>query len=168
MPGIMTDTDLSSNMRESSQQSLLMTMNRFVMAVNEMDDTVMIPNKLKDIPVDDIVAGGENGKAIVPLGGREANGSNGNEAPPTDLYSFYTMLNAIKTELTRGPLTEEEEEEEAACHHIDEQSKKTAAIFRHHLKGLFSVLKQLTHTAHKLTSKYQEDLGDFSSSSVTL
>ena len=35
---------------ESSEQSILAVMTRFVQAVNAMDDTVMIPMRLKDLP----------------------------------------------------------------------------------------------------------------------
>ncbi len=37
---------------ESSDQSILAVMNKFVQAVNVMDETVMIPMRLKDIPVE--------------------------------------------------------------------------------------------------------------------
>lgn len=39
-------------MGESSDQSILAVMNKFVQAVNVMDETVMIPMRLKDIPVE--------------------------------------------------------------------------------------------------------------------
>ena len=35
---------------ESSDQSILALMTRFVQAVNAMDETVMIPMRLKDLP----------------------------------------------------------------------------------------------------------------------
>ena len=35
---------------ESSDQSILAVMTRFVQAVNSMDETVMIPMRLKDLP----------------------------------------------------------------------------------------------------------------------
>jgi len=81
----------------------------------------------------------------------------------SDLYSFYTMLNAIKTELVRG---EQETREDGDMIHEDEHAKQTAAVFRHHLRGLFNVLKQLTDTANSLTSRYTEELGDIYTSST--
>lgn len=35
---------------ESSEQSILAVMTRFVQAVNAMDETVLIPMRLKDLP----------------------------------------------------------------------------------------------------------------------
>ncbi len=63
-------------------------------------------------------------------------------------------------EITGNPETQSDEEPDE-----DELSRQTAAVFRHHLKGLFGILQNLTHTAHNLTAKYQHDLGDCSSSS---
>ncbi len=64
-------------------------------------------------------------------------------------------------EMTGNPETQSDWEENEE----DKLSRQTAAVFRHHLKGLFGILQNLTHTAHNLTAKYQQDLGDCSSSS---
>ena len=132
-------------------QSLLSAMNRFVHAVNIMDETVMIPSKLQDMEVSNkpmiTSSPTSNKSALVPAT---------DATSPGDLYNYYTMLNAIKCELVRGP-TEDEEDENV---HVDEHSRQTAAMFRHHLKGLFNVLRQLTDSANYLTGKYQEELGD--------
>jgi len=133
-------------------QSLLSAMNGFVQAVNVMDETVMIPSRLKDIPVhadDQANACTEKSLALVST---QKEGI----APSGDLYNFYTMLNAIKSELVRG----QSEEETTDGSHADEQSRQTAAMFRHHLKGLFNVLRQLTESANHLTGRYQQELGD--------
>ena len=125
-------------------------MNRFVHAVNDMDETIMIPSRLRDIPVDGVQQPAKNGtttQAVVP-------------SQSTDLYTFYSMLNAVKAELVRGPRSETEEEE--GEHAQDDLSRQTAEMFRHHLKGLFTVLNQLTDTAQKLTKRYQEEVGDTS------
>ncbi len=144
-----------------------------------MDQTVMIPSKLMDMPASSgknfhavpvlsnglkheaAQSNGLNGKIVVPLV------PNGLATKAGDLYSFYTMLNAIKSELVGGPKSEEalaEEESEADNRtEADELAKQTAGMFRHHLKGLFSVLKQLTDTADHLTTKYQADIGEYSS-----
>lgn len=127
-------------------QSLLSAMNKFVHAVNIMDVTVMIPSKLHDMETITPTPA-TNNSALIPTVDKTA---------PSDLYNFYTMLNAIKSELVRGP-TEDDEEENV---HADEHSRQTAAMFRHHLKGLFNVLHQLTDSANFLTGRYQEELGD--------
>lgn len=85
-----------------SQQSIFSAMDRFVKAVNNMDATVLVPSKLRDM---DISSNGGN------------NGSSSNHSkirlrriPPAlantpDLYSFYIMLNEVKKELLWGPGT---------------------------------------------------------------
>lgn len=68
-----------------SQQSILNAMDRFVKSVNNMQSTVLIPNRLRDMDV-----------------------NNGRVSPPhpvhaDDLHSFFTMLNDVKNELLWGP-----------------------------------------------------------------
>lgn len=158
MPGLKmqtTDRYSDGNLDASSTQSLLSAMNRFVHAVNDMDDTIMIPSRLRDIPVDEMPTpkNGNKTQAVVP-------------SQNTDLYTFYSMLNAVKTELVRGPKSEAEEDEAEPSQ--DDISRHTAEMFRHHLKGLFTVLSQLTDTAQKLTKRYQEEVGDTSMSTRSI
>ena len=130
-------------------------MNKFVTAVNDMDDTIMIPSRLRDIPVSEMQEqkNGNNQQAVV-------------SSQNNDLYTFYSMLNAVKTELVRGPRPESEEDEPESPQ--DDISRQTAESFRHHLKGLFSVLSQLTDSAQKLTKRYQEEVGDTSMSTRSI
>lgn len=129
------------------KQSLQSAMNRFVQAVETMDGVVMVPSRLKDMEMNFDPTNPNS--ALVKAGGAHT--------PHTDLHSFYTMLNAIQGELVRGPsLDENGQEKEDPT--MDEHAKKVAGMFRHHLKGLFNVLHQLTEGANFLTSRYQEEL----------
>lgn len=152
----MTEGDFGVNTmttaEERSQQSLLSAMNKFVQAVNLMDETVMIPSRLRDMSVPEKV---NETTAVVPA----------HMNMNADLHSFYQMLNAIKTELVRGE-QETREPGDVNRQDEDEHAKQTAAVFRHHLSGLFNVLKQLTDTANSLTSRYTEELGDIYTSST--
>ncbi|XP_054167425.1 mid1-interacting protein 1-like [Oppia nitens] len=76
-----------------SQQSILSAMDRFVKAVNNMDSTVLVPSKLRDMDM--------------------ASSAKTNRCPPipptlanTDLHSFYLMLNDVKKELLWGPASQ--------------------------------------------------------------
>ena len=139
----------------SDNQSLLNAINKFVQAVETMDDTVMIPCKLRDIPIEGLpqeIEENNNSKAIVP-----ANALNG------DLYHFYAMLQAIRSEIAAGPKSEEEvnDNDEISTAEIDpiqEQARATASRFRHHLRGLFGVLHQMTETAKLLSSRYEKEV----------
>lgn len=175
----------STKMEDLGAQSLMTAMSKFVQAVEHMDDAVMIPSKLRDMDSAEAVtttpAPPSFTSRILPQnGGLMSSHNGGRTSPPitppptkshaliptepadghsTDLYDFYTMLNAVKHELVAGPQEDVEKEEEES----DEQNqlaKKTAKQFRHHLRGLFGVLHQLTDTADAVTSRYQETVGD--------
>ncbi|GFY53036.1 hypothetical protein TNIN_286241 [Trichonephila inaurata madagascariensis] len=70
-----------------SQQSVLSAIDRFVKAVNNMDATVLVPSRLKDMEVQN------RRKPHTPPPGIQYQ----------DLFSFYTMLKDVKTELLWGP-----------------------------------------------------------------
>jgi len=145
-----TDNHIFSN-GDKNKLSLLSAMSNFVDAVNSMDQTVMVPCKLLDIH-DDV-----NDKAVLPVSA---------ESTSSDLYTKYIMLNAIRTELIRGHASESEDDEDGEnekngqMSEADEQAKQLAKNFRHHLKGLFSVLHQLTESAQCLTKRYQDSLNN--------
>ena len=74
---------LSGEWYSCSQSSILTAMDRFVKAVNNMDATVLVPSKLRDM----------NFSAQAPITVRSASG---------DLHSFYELLNSVKNELLWG------------------------------------------------------------------
>ena len=164
---VMFSGEVSPCLRDGSgQQSLLSTMTRFVQAVREMDETIMIPHRLKDISPESVApcGGSVSGPAektpthntsLVSVACKDLELQNG------DLFAFYKMLNTIRTELVRGHECSEEEE------NLDESSKEVAAAFRHHLQGLFGLLKQLTATAQHVTNRYQEEIGDIPSTKLS-
>ncbi|XP_033729483.1 mid1-interacting protein 1-like [Pecten maximus] len=154
---------------EANQDSLMSALNKFVHAVDSMDDTVMIPNRLKDMEVTasniPVVAEENNNKAMLST-----------VKQGTDLYSFYSLLKTVKTDLTVGThrvrsavLSESEEalEGENENNHVDESAKKTAAAFQHHLSGIFRLLHQMTDTANYLTNRYESEVGGKSSQNPT-
>lgn len=157
MSGIGNHGRRRSNMSLDGQQSLLTVINRFVQAVDMMDDTVMIPCRLRDIPVESMSISNmheeNNNKAVVP-------------ALPVsgDLYHFYAMLHAIRSEITAGPPNiNDEEQNDNTDDSVDEDpigenAKKTAEAFRYHLRGLFGLLHQMTETAKYLSSRYESEV----------
>jgi hypothetical protein len=171
-----------------SQQSILSAMDRFVKSVNNMDSTVLVPSKLRDMDI-----------ASPKL----------QRIPPalanTDLHSFYLMLNDVRKELLWGPGTgsvatanliplsgrssprelkhirqpsddslgslgstassssDQDTDSEADSmitdrDSIDEHTSHLAAAFRHHLQGLHTILHQLADSADYLSSRYQEEI----------
>lgn len=152
----------NNNSRRSSlaidgQQSLLNAIKNFVQAVDSMDETVMIPCRLRDIPVESVAAATpevNNNKAVIST--HQLNG---------DLYNFYVMLHAIRKEITVGPnINDEESNNEDSDDSVNENdpsnenARKTAAAFRYHLRGLFGILHQMTETAKVLSSRYEREV----------
>lgn len=68
-----------------SQQSILSAMERFVKSVNNMDNTVLVPSRLRDMDLTGIKS------RHVP-----------STLTNTELYNFYLMLNDVKKELLWG------------------------------------------------------------------
>ncbi|RWS00375.1 Mid1-interacting protein-like protein [Dinothrombium tinctorium] len=171
-----------------SQQSILSAMDRFVKTVNNMNATVLVPSKLRDMDV--------TGHKVTNVPPALAN---------TDLYSFFLMLNDVKKELLWGPGTaasavatmafsgsdrcttrevkhvrqpsddslgslgstasssdpETDSDVDSMItdrDSIDEHTSHLAAAFRHHLQGLHTILHQLADSADYLLSRYQEDI----------
>ncbi|XP_045907665.1 mid1-interacting protein 1-B-like [Micropterus dolomieu] len=136
------------------KNSLFNAMNRFIGAVNNMDQTVMVPSLLRDVPLDDA----EDLKAV-----SGANGTNGGAyfQQVGDMYSSYVLLKSIRNDIEWGVLQGEERRKEkavvveAAAEEEDDLEKQ----FHFHLKGLHAVLSKLTCKANTLTTRYKEEIG---------
>ncbi|XP_034834178.1 mid1-interacting protein 1-B [Maniola hyperantus] len=138
---------------EFSKQSVMNDMEKFVKAVNTMDETVLVPSRLMDL---------------------EQEGDD-------DPFSLYAMLNDLKTELlwageaeeqvergrrTISDLSDTESDASSAAGDsgIDgederESAARSAAACRRHLRGLRHCLRHLTAAAAQLTRSYQEEVG---------
>ncbi|XP_014663939.1 PREDICTED: mid1-interacting protein 1-B-like [Priapulus caudatus] len=146
-----------------SQNSLLVAMNVFVQAVDNMDNAIMVPRRLMDMPTASTSEAGHGGDLTCDtniINGHDELNNNINIAnsklkSPGDLYGVYSMLKTVKRELVRGPTSDDDEDEL-----VDEQPKKITRVFRQHLNGLFTVLNQLTDAAEILQGRYQEELDD--------
>ena len=96
-----------------SQQSILSAMDRFVKSVNNMNSTVLVPSKLRDM---------------------ELPGSKTGCIPPalttnTDLYSFFEMLNDARKELLWGPCTGvATTPTSATLHRLSSQNSTTSSV----------------------------------------
>lgn len=142
---------------KTTSQSLLSALNRFVHAVDSMEDTVMIPSRLKDVQVP---------REITPPQGETEQNLNP-VVEGSDLFECYSLINSIKSELMSGPIKGEEGFESdvsSECSDDSEDStasdtcRKTADEFRYHLQGLFGLLHQLTGTAKFITNKYENEV----------
>ncbi|XP_073351482.1 mid1-interacting protein 1-B-like [Pagrus major] len=145
----------------NQKNSLFNAMNRFIGAVNNMDQTVMVPSLLRDVPLDDT----EDVKAVTAANGSAANGANGSTYfhQDGDMYSSYVLLKSIRNDIEWGVLQGEERRKEKAG--VTEVSRPAAQDddlekeFHFHLNGLHAVLSKLTHKANTLTTRYKEEIG---------
>lgn len=137
---------------EFSKQSILNDMEKFVKMVNTMDETVLVPSRLMNLPQE------------------------GDDDP----FNLFSMLNDLKTELLwssgeteervqRGRRvsdvsdTESDVSSAAGDSGIEgederESAARAAAACRRHLRGLRRSLRHLTAAAAHLTRSYQDEV----------
>ncbi|XP_035291052.1 mid1-interacting protein 1-like [Anguilla anguilla] len=148
------------------KHSVLNVMNRFIAAANNMDETIMVPSLLRDVPLeeqDSPVMVVDNNNSIEPYRGKQK-----------DMYEHYLLLKSIKNDMEWGLLKREigggpsflemavkQEEEQpkgvgvVAC----EETLDLESQFHYHLRGLFGVLSKLTLQADHLTNRYKREIG---------
>ncbi|TNN27678.1 Mid1-interacting protein 1-B [Liparis tanakae] len=158
------------------KNSIFNAMNRFIGAVNNMDQTVMLPSMLRDVPLEE---------------DREMSSLKSDE-DETDMYSYYQLLKSIRSDVELGVRNEaadakrkegmvisrmnssasiassassassaslsssEEEYEEDDEEEEDEDLQKQV---QYHLTGLQGVLSKLTLQADFLTKRYKQEVG---------
>ena len=126
----------------------------------------MVPSRLKDteVTVLPVMAqqqtkdGQPATTAFIPTknGGAPGPGTNG-----ADLFAFYRILHTIHQELTVGK-SDSDFGSPADDDFADETTQKLKLLFRHHLHGMFSALRQLTDAANQMSKHYQEQIGEMS------
>lgn len=159
-----------SNDPASNKHSLLNVMHRFMAAANNMDETIMVPSLLRDVPLEE-----------------QANNNNNNDDDDDvaesqvasnkqrDMYEHYLLLKSIKNDMEWGLLKREmssgasfleiavkQEEEEQPSVKGDLAVQDNADLehqFHYHLRGLFGVLSKLTLQADHLTNRYKREIG---------
>lgn len=139
----------------NQKNSLFNAMNRFIGAVNNMDQTVMVPSLLRDVPLDEALDLKEMRTSGCVAGGTYFQ-------QDADMYSSYILLKSIRNGIEWGVLQAEERRKETVPTEVqvqrpDEDDLETQFYF--HLKGLHGVLSKLTRKANTLTTRYKEEIG---------
>ncbi|XP_028272856.1 mid1-interacting protein 1-like [Parambassis ranga] len=150
----------------SNKHSLIHVMHRFIAAANNMDETIMVPSLLRDVPLEEQAAS-------------EAEANNNINQPPCpnkqrDMYEHYLLLKSIKNDMEWGLLKREMSSGasflEMAVKQEEQQQRVTGELpvddnadlehqFHYHLRGLFGVLSKLTMQADHLTNRYKREIG---------
>lgn len=140
----------------NQKNSLFNTMNRFIGAVNNMDQTVMVPSLLRDVPLSD----GNDLKSD------NTSAASGYFQPAGDMYGSYVLLKSIRNDIEWGVLQGDDRQRERAVAAGEEVSHAAVTDgddlekqFHFHLHGLHMVLSKLTLKANTLTSRYKEEIG---------
>lgn len=136
----------------NQKKSLFNAMNSFIFAVNNMDQTVMVPSLLRDVPLDDT---------------QNVKGANGNNATyfhqDGDMYSSYVLLKSIRNDIEWGVLQGDELRKEnggdTKVSWPEAEGNDLEKQLHFHLNGLHTVLSKLTRKANTLTTRYKEEIG---------
>ncbi|XP_040902849.1 thyroid hormone-inducible hepatic protein [Toxotes jaculatrix] len=130
-----------------NRNSLLLALRRYSSAVSDMEQTILLPSLLRDVPSDEVwdsEAAEESCRC-------------------RDLYGNYLMLKAIRNTVESGlvPLDDPKTKNSTVLSKTLEPLLDTdpEALFRFHLKGLFSVMSELTKKTQNLTGKYMDIIG---------
>ncbi|KAM4702108.1 mid1-interacting protein 1A-like [Discoglossus pictus] len=121
-------------MQVSQISCLASTMTRFYNAARDMEQVVMFPSLLRE----------------VPMGGPANTGSR-------DLYDHYIKLKTIRITLESSvvPLNDPNMDEDPKVLSPEDMED----MFYYHLSGLFHILTKLTKEANVLTSRYKDLIG---------
>lgn len=153
----------------NQKNSLFNAMNRFIGAVNNMDQTVMVPSMLRDVPLEE---------------DREMMGSMKSDEDDGDMYSYYQLLKSIRTDIewgVRRAAADERRKEGMKLTRMNSSASTTSSAsssasmsseeedddeeedlekqFQYHLTGLQEVLSKLTNQANSLTKRYKKEIG---------
>lgn len=127
------------------RNSLLLALRRYSSAVSEMEQTILLPSLLRDMPSDEVWD------------------CEAAEETCKDLYGNYLMLKAIRTTVESGliPLDDHKAKNNIALNKTLEPLLDTdpEALFHFHVRGLFSVMSDLTKKTQTLTEKYMDIIG---------
>ncbi|MBN3291889.1 M1I1B protein, partial [Polypterus senegalus] len=139
----------------NQKHSLLNAMNRFIGAVNNMDQIVMVPSLLRDVPLE------YEGKDEVnnPVSNGGAANFFSSSASERDMYSNYVLLKSIRNDIEWGVLQGDERKKDKMVLEGDEGDENLEKLFHFHLNGLHSVLSKLTRKANTLTNRYKQEIG---------
>ncbi|XP_078088703.1 mid1-interacting protein 1-B-like [Mustelus asterias] len=140
----------------NQKHSLFNAMNKFIGAVNNMDQTVMVPSLLRDVPLED------EGKSEV--NGVASTGASNYYSDQRDMYNYYVLLKSIKNDIEWGVVQLEDRKKDKAASmdmRVDEPEAEEdlQKQFHYHLNGLYTVLSKLTRKANTLTNRYKQEIG---------
>ncbi|KAL4656907.1 mid1-interacting protein 1 [Arapaima gigas] len=130
----------------NQKNSLFNAMNRFIGAINNMDQTVMVPSLLRDVPLEEE--------------GKDSSSSSPSYFHDGDMYSYYVLLKSIRNDIEWGVVQpEDRRKDKLAVTALEADDEDLEKLFHFHLMGLHTVLSKLTRKANTLTNRYKQEIG---------
>ncbi|KAJ8280665.1 hypothetical protein GJAV_G00057510 [Gymnothorax javanicus] len=125
-----------------SGSSLLTALRRYSAVVRDMEETVLLPSLLREVPADE-----DNSRD---------QGSAGR-----DLHEYYIMLKALRNTVESSLMSLNEHHRQPAHGKTLEplQESDPQALFHFHLNGILSLMNSLTNKAQRITAKYLQMVG---------
>lgn len=127
-----------------NRNSLLLALKCYRTAVNDMEQTILLPSLLRDVPSEHDV----DSEAV---------------ESSKDLFEYYQMLKVIRNTVESGlvPYDDSNTKTHKALLKSLEPLLEAdlEAFFYFHLRGLFSVMSTLTKKSQDLTDKYLDIVG---------
>lgn len=171
-----------------NKHSLINVMHRFIAAANNMDETIMVPSLLRDVPLEEQQQQQQAATVVGEVEPNNNNHDNGNQelsipSKQRDMYEHYLLLKSIRNDMEWGLLKKEmnsgasfleiavkQQQEEEAQQKVHKQQGVSGELllednsdlehqFHYHLRGLFGVLSKLTLQADNLTNRYKREIG---------
>ncbi|XP_041664051.1 thyroid hormone-inducible hepatic protein [Cheilinus undulatus] len=128
-----------------NKNSLLLALRQYSSAVSDMEQTILLPSLLRDVPSDEVCD------------------CDAAEESCRDLYDNYLLLKAVRNTVESGlfSMDDHKPKKHVALNKTPEPLLDTdpEALFRFHLRGLFSVMTDLTKKTQSLTEKYMDIIG---------
>uniref|UniRef100_A0A8C6WU94 Thyroid hormone responsive n=1 Tax=Neogobius melanostomus TaxID=47308 RepID=A0A8C6WU94_9GOBI len=119
------------------KNSMALALRRYSAAVNDMEQTILLPSLLRDVPSDELWDCEESCR---------------------DLYENYLVLKAIRNTV-ESSLVSSEDSKAADGSSLEPLPLDMEGLFHFHLTGLFSIMKDLTTRTKSLTGKYKDIIG---------
>ncbi|XP_069747941.1 mid1-interacting protein 1-B-like [Narcine bancroftii] len=126
------------------QKNFLVTaLSKYSSAVNNMEQTIMFPSLLQDIPMDDHIE------------------TQDDTCNYHSMYECYILLKSIKNtvESSKLPVEHLKRKINNTCDLENEDEANLEKLLYIHVKGLHAVLNTLTNKANILTSRYKDKIG---------
>ncbi|KAM7389234.1 hypothetical protein PAMP_023224 [Pampus punctatissimus] len=157
----------------SNKHSLINVMHRFIAAANNMDETIMVPSLLRDMPLEEQQQQHHHQQQEEVTSKMEANNNEQFPNKQRDMYEHYLLLKSIKNDMEWGLLKREmssgasflemavkqEEQQPVTGDLLPDDNSDLEHQFHYHLRGLFGVLSKLTLQADHLTNRYKREIG---------